>query len=312
MAHYTILTSKEITKFANAYSLGKIIKFYPMTRGYSTNYFIQNKTQKYILTICEEKTRQQTLNLTNLLIYLHKHHFQTNQVISSKDHEYVLEHNGKHVYLKKFLEGEIVKNPTIQFIEHLGTRIAQLHDIPCPDNIPTAFLYGLSYFDEVISSDIDHPYIEWLKNKLAYIEVLIPDQLPTGLIHGDIFPDNIIQKNGNLVAIIDFEEVSNSPLIFDLGMTITGLLTIDNKVDMSYLKALIKGYQKVKSLTPIEKKFLNLFCIYAAVTTSIWRFLYFHIRFPTPEKSTHHQQMVDIADKLYEMGNSKFMSNVFD
>ena len=312
MAHYTILTSKEITKFANVYSLGKIIKFYPMTGGYSTNYFIQNKTQKYILTICEEKTRQQTLTLTNLLIYLHKHHFQTNQVISSKDHEYVLEHNGKPVYLKKFLEGEIVKNPTIQFIEHLGTRIAQLHDIPCPDNIPTAFPYGLSYFDEVISSDIDHLYIEWLKNKLEYIEALIPDQLPTGLVHGDIFPDNIIQKNGNLVAIIDFEEVSNSPLIFDLGMAITGLLTIDNKVDMSYLKALIKGYQKVKSLTPIEKKFLNLFCIYAAVTTSIWRFLYFHIRFPNPEKSTHHQQMVDIADKLYEMGNSKFMSNVFD
>jgi len=312
MAHYTTLTSKEITKFAKVYSLGKIIKFYPMTGGYSTNYFIQNKTQKYILTICEDKTRQQILTLTNLLIYLHKHHFQTNQVISSKDHEYVLEHNGKPVYLKKFLEGGIVKRPTIQFIEHLGTRIAQLHDIPCPDNIPTAFPYGLSYFDEVISSDIDHPYIEWLKTKLEYIEALIPDQLPTGLVHGDIFPDNIIQKNGNLVAIIDFEEVSNYHLIFDLGMAITGLLTIDNIVDMSYPKALIKGYQKVKSLTPIEIKFLNLFCIYAAVTTSIWRFLYFHIRFPTPEKSTHHQQMVDIADKLYEMGNSKFMSNVFD
>ena len=311
MAHYTTLTSKEITKFAEVYSLGKIIKFYQMTGGYNTNYFIQNKTQKYILTICDEKTRQQTLTLTNLLIYLHKHHFQTNQVISTKDNEYVLEQNGNPVYLKKFLEGEIVKRPTIQFTEHLGSRIAHLHDIPCPDNVPTAYVQGLSYFDEVISSDIDHPYIEWLENKLEYIKALIPDQLPTGLIHSDIFPDNIIQKNGNLVAIIDFEEASNSHLIFDLGMAITGLLSMDNIVDMSYPKALIKGYQKVKSLTPIEKEFLNLFCIYTAVTTSIWRFLYFHIRFPTPEKSTHHQQMVDIADKLYEMGNSKFMSNVF-
>ncbi len=312
MAHYTTLTSKEITKFAEVYSLGKIIKFYQMTGGYNTNYFIQNKTQKYILTICDEKTRQQTLTLTNLLIYLHKHHFQTNQVISTKDNEYVLEHNGNPVYLKKFLEGEIVKRPTIQFTEHLGSRIAHLHDIPCPDNVPTAYVQGLSYFDEVISSDIDHPYIEWLKTKLEYIEAQIPDQLPTGLIHSDIFPDNIIQKNGHLVGIIDFEEVSNYYLIFDLGMAITGLLNIDNIVDMSYSKALIKGYQKVKALTPIEKEFLNLFCIYTAVATSIWRFLYFHIRFPTPEKSTHHQEMVDIADKLYEIGNSKFMRNVFD
>ncbi len=312
MAQLTILTSEEITKFANIYSLGKIIKFYPMTGGYSTNYFIQNKTQKYILTICEDNTRQQTLSLTNLLIYLDKHHFQTNQVISTKNREYVLEHNGKPVYLKKFLEGEIVKRPTKQFIEHLVTRIAQLHDIPCPDVIATGFPYGLLYVDEVISSDIDHPYIEWLKTKLKYLEASIPDQLPTGLVHGDIFPDNIIQKNGNLVAIIDFEEVSNYPLIFDLGTAITGLLAIDNTIDMSYPKALIKGYQKMKSLKSIEKKSLNLFCIYAAVNTSIWRFLQFHVRFPIPEKSTHHQQMVDIADKLYEMGNSKFMSYVFD
>lgn len=312
MAHYTILTSKEITKFANAYSLGKIIKFYPMSGGSSTNYFIQNKTQKYILTICEYTTRQQTLALTKLLIYLHKHHFQTNQVILSKDHEYVLEHNGKPVYLKKFLDGEIVKRPTIQFVEQLGRRIAQLHEIPCPDNIQTTSPYGLSYLDEVTSSDIDHPYIEWLKTKLEYIEALIPDQLPTGLVHGDIFPDNIIQKNGNLVAIIDFEDVSNYQLIFDLGMAITGLLTMDKIVDMSYPKALIKGYQEVKSLTPIEIKSLNLFCIYAAILTSIWRFRQSHIRFATYEKSTDHQQIVDIADKLYEMGNSEFMRIVFD
>ena len=312
MAYYTTLTSKEITKFAKVYSLGKIIKIYPMTGGYRTNYFVQNKTQKYILTICDYKTRQQTLTLTNLLIYLHKHHFQTKQVISSKDHEYVLEHNGKPVYLTTFLEGEIVKRPTLQFIEHLGSRIALLHDIPCPDNIPTSNPYGLSYLDEVTSSDIDHPYIEWLKTKLDYIEALIPDQLPTGLVHGDIFPDNIIQKNGNLVAIIDFEDVSNYHLIFDLGMAITGLLTLDKIVDMSYTKALIKGYQEVKSLTPIEIESLSLFCIYAAVTASIWRFRQSHIHFATYEKSTDHQQMVDIADKLYEMGNSKFMSIVFD
>lgn len=312
MVQYTILTSEEISKFADVYSLGKIDKFYPMTGGYNTNYILQTKTRKYVLTICEDKTRQQALILTNLLIYLNKHHFQTTQVISSKNHEYVLEHNGKPVYLKKFLEGGIVKRPTIRFIEHLGTSIAQLHDIPCPDGILTGFPYGLSYVDEVTCSDIDHPYIEWLKTKLNYIEASIPDQLPTGLVHGDIFPDNIIQKNGNLVAIIDFEEVSNYPLIFDLGMAITGLLAINNIVDMSYPKALIKGYRKVKSLKPIEKKALNLFCIYAAVVTSIWRFRQSYIRHPSPEKSTHHQQMVDIADKLYQMGNSKFMSNLFD
>lgn len=312
MAQLTILTSEEIAKFANIYSLGKINKFYPMTGGYSSNYFMQTKTQKYILTICEDKTMQQALTLTNLLIYLDKHHFRTTQVISSRNHEYVLEHKGKPVFLKKFLEGEIVKKPTIQFIEHLGTRIAQLHNIPCPDGIPIGFPYGLSYVDEVISSGIDHPYIKWLKTKLKYIEVSIPDQLPTGLVHGDIFPDNIIQKNGNLVTIIDFEEISNYPLIFDLGTAIIGLLAIDNIIDMSYSKALIKGYQKVKSLNSIEKKSLHLFCIFAAVNTSIWRFRQSHVHSPTPEKSTPHQQMVDIANKLYEMGNSKFMICVFD
>ena len=95
-------------------------------------------------------------------------------------------------------------------------------------------------------------------------------------------------------------------------MAITGLLTMDKIVNMNHIKTLIKGYQKVKPLSPIEIESLHLFCIYAAVTTTIWRFRQSHIRFATYEKSTDHQQVVDIADKLYEMGNSKFISKVFD
>ncbi len=312
MTLYTNLTSREIAEFAKTYSIGKVRNYYPMKRGYTnSNYFIQTNHQKYILTICEDKTPQQTRTLMNLLNHLHQHLFQSNQVIASKNDEYVLQYNDKPVYMKKFLEGEVVEKPTVQFIEHLGTRIAQLHNIKIPDDITTAFPYGLSYFAEITSIDLDHPYIEWLKTKSNYLHKSIPDQLPTGLVHGDIFPDNIIQKDGNLGAIIDFEEVSNYPFIFDLGMATTGIFADYNVIDLCFPKALVKGYQKVRMLEPLEKELLKLFTFYGAVATSFWRFRQFHIRFPTPEKSTHHQYMVDIADKLYEMDNNKFMGGVF-
>lgn len=310
---YTNLNSVEIEEISQEYSIGEIINYYPMSGGFTnSSYFIQTMKQKYILTISEDKTEQQVVMIANLLNHLQQHHFQTNEVIQSRNEEFVFLFNNKPIYLKKFLEGTIAEKPKVEFIEQLGTQIAKLNNIPVPDTIRSAHPYGLSYFDEVISTDLDHPYIEWLRTKSNYLQESIPDHLPKGLVHGDIFPDNLIQTEGNLKAIIDFEEFSKSPKIFDLGMATIGMFSDFDAIDMNIPRALIKGYQKVRLLDSLERQNLKLFIIYAPVATSFWRFRQFHILLPNLDKSRHYEQMVNFADSFFVMDNYKFMSEIFD
>ena len=134
MAQHTNLNSNEIAEFAKAFSIGIVNNYTRMTEGWTnSSYLIHTENGKYILTICDDKSKQQALTLTNLLNHLRQNHFRTNQVIASNNDEYVLQYEGKPVYLKKYLDGKIVKKPSLRFIEQLGNRIAQLHKIPVPD-----------------------------------------------------------------------------------------------------------------------------------------------------------------------------------
>ncbi len=81
-------------------------------------------------------------------------------------------------------------------------------------------------------------------------------------------------------------------------------------ISLHRAKALIKGYQQERELNQLEKNGIKLFTIYAATATSVWRFQQFNLKFPTLKKFNSYQQMVDIADSLFQIKNSDFMRQV--
>ncbi|MHA2028214.1 MAG: phosphotransferase, partial [Candidatus Kariarchaeaceae archaeon] len=249
--------------------------------------------------------------LACLLNHLEAHGYRTTRVIKNKNDNFVIDYNGRPVYLKEFLPGRIVSKPDLSLINDVGIAIAKLHEVPIPDGLPDSFPYGMKYFHEVINLKFSHPFQNWLKQKLSYLQDQILPEIPHGLVHGDVFGDNIIQKDGSLIAIIDFEEVSKSPFVFDIGMAIVGIFADNKNIELEKAKALVSGYQSVRSLTTLEKAQLKLFCIYGAVATAFWRFRQYHIRYPIPEKFNRHEQMVEIADTLIKMDNHEFVEKIF-
>lgn len=311
MVIYTELTAKEISKLANQFSLGSVIDFQTLKGGSTnSNYLLITEKGKHILTICEDKPHEQIQTLLELLQHLENHHFQTSKVIKLVNGDFLLEYDNKPVYLKSYLEGVVPEQLSLMSLEKLGKKIAKLHMIPILNSLPDTFPYGFIYFKEVTTSSYTHSYIDWLLQKSKYLEEHIPNDLPRGLVHGDIFTDNLLEDANGQIFILDFEEVSHSPLIFDIGMALVGVCSDNNKISLPMAKCLIKGYQQERELNQIEKNSIWLFTIYAAIATSFWRFRQFHLKIPSPEKFDRYKQMQDIADKLFQMNNSEFMRQV--
>jgi homoserine kinase type II len=311
MVVYTDLTEKEIANFGKLFNLGLVKEFYPLEGGFSnSNFLLIAEKGKFVLTICEEQTFEQVQPLMALLQHLEAHNFHTSKVLTSLSGEFLLEIHNKPVYLKSYIEGLVPKKLSLGSLEHLGKMIGKLHKIQIFDSIPDAYSYWSNYFPVVTSTSSSHPYMDWLNQKSQFFKEHLPNDLPRGLIHGDIFTENLVEGTHGQLIIIDFEAVSHSPFIFDIGMALIGVCLEKNNISLRKAKALINGYQQERELNQMEKNFIKKFTIYSATAVSAWRFQQIYLKSPTLTKYKNYQQMVDIADSLFQMKNSIFMKQV--
>ena len=158
---------------------------------------------------------------------------------------------------------------------------------------------------------INLEYEDWLAQRYKILKQKIPSGLPRGLIHGDVFYDNVLFDGKTFKALIDFEEACHYYKVFDLGMAVVGVCTEDLQVRLTKVRSLVDGYQNIRVLEEKEKESLQLFVEYAAIATSSWRFWKYNIDTPIAEKSDNHYEMANIAKEVRRIPKVKFMNTVF-
>lgn len=312
MASYTKIDLDDIKRIVSRYDLGQVSAFENLKGGQANSSFKLTTTAGFfVLSICDEKSFSEVGQLADLLRHLEEQGFPTTRVINASDGRLVTEHQGKPAFIKRYLEGSVPKEMKPKMLYRLGREIARLHQIEAPKGLPNRFAYGLKSFDEVIFSPADAEYRAWLKVKQAYLEQTISPDLPQGLIHGDIFYDNTLFKDDELVAIIDFEEACHYYKVFDLGMCAVGACNTNGLVDRKKTRILVDGYQSFGRLEPAEKEQLQAFVIYGAVATSFWRFRQYNLILPDSANSRTYLKMNAIADQIHQMPPEKFYRDVF-
>ncbi|MCH7784807.1 MAG: homoserine kinase [Bacteroidetes bacterium] len=312
MAIYTKIEASDLEKIVVPYQI-EVVDFTPIDGGNAnSNYHIRAKEGEYMLTIAEEKSLQQVQNLATLLQWLGEHHFSTSQVHASITGEIVTQYAEKPILVKKWIYGTVHENFSADELRQIGNSMAQLHQIPVPHYLPKLHPYGYQVFSTVIDKRLDTEYEYWLKERLQFLEKNLPENLPRGLVHGDIFFDNVLFENNKIKAIIDFEEACNYYFIFDLGMGVLGLCRTDGKIDLAKTRALIKGYEQVRSLDFLEKDSLQLFIEYGAIATSWWRFWKYNIHSPSLNLGDKHWEMVQVAKEVEILNKEHFLSIVFE
>tara|TARA_B100001250_G_scaffold354477_1_gene328359 strand:+ start:3579 stop:4505 length:927 start_codon:yes stop_codon:yes gene_type:complete len=181
-------------------------------------------------------------------------------------------------------------------LRSLGGVLSRMSSIPHADCFPRDFRMGFSLFDEVIDWQTSHgkvSFVDLLSSEASEIKIGIPENLPMGVLHGDLFPDNVIGCDGDVMAILDLEEAWIGPRVFDLVMAFVGFGWNGGEPSERRWRALVDGYQKVSRISSEEIEALPILYRYATLSIACWRFWKHNISVPDDLLSGRYLEMVD-------------------
>ena len=182
-------------------------------------------------------------------------------------------------------------------LRSLGEVLCRMSSIPAADCFPESYRMGFDLFDEVISLSsgmgVPDPFVEMLSSQIDGIRRDFPSDLPMGILHGDLFPDNVIGRGGRVSAILDLEEAWIGPMAFDLAMACVGFGWDGTVPVWGRWKALFDGYQSVRKLTHEEVFSLPFLHHFATLSIAAWRFWKHNLSEPDEFLSDRYVEMVD-------------------
>jgi len=274
---------------------------YPLEGGWdNTNLHLELEDgSSYVLKAWYANTVEEVGRVIARHIHLAKNGIQTTVPVILTDGAYVAVKDGFAWTLLPYVSGGILGLDE-DSIRSLGETQARMHLIPGEDCFPTSYRMGFELFEEVVSLSsrlgVSDPFVEMLSSRVAYIRSEFPVDLPIGVLHGDLFPDNVIGSGGQVSAILDLEEAWIGPMAFDLAMACVGFGWDGNVPAWDRWKALFDGYQSVRRLTQDEIDSFPFLHHFATLSIAAWRFWKHNLSEPDEILSERYVEMVDRLD----------------
>ena len=311
MAVYSLLQDSDIREIAGSYGL-TMVDYEPIAAGAgNSNYLVRAQQASYVLTVFEDTTLALTVEHGRLLSLLKEYAFPSPRPLLAVNGKMAIMNKTGPVMMKEYVVGEVYRYPDNTMLHQLGRAMAKLHQVPYPGFLSKKQPYGVQKFSSIQGQEIDTEYEVWIAKRLPYLEQQRPQGLPRGLTHGDMFCDNVLFEGTRLKAILDFEDATYEDKVFDLGMGVVGLCTRGHRVVPEKARALVKGYEQMRELEEEEKRALQLYVEYAAVTISCWRYWKYHVDAPSVENADKHWQMVRVAEGVQDIPKARFLEMVF-
>lgn len=274
MAVYTHVSDDDVRAFLSAYDLPPLLAAKGIAEGTeNSNYLLVTAREPYILTLYEKRVNADDLPFfIALMRHLSDKGLICPQPVMAKDGEALRELCGRKAALTSFLPGASVKNIKPPHCQELGRALAQLHlagaDFPqIRPNALTLSGWGDLFADiaprvETIAAGLSAS----IGDELSYLSAHWPEDLPKGIIHADLFPDNVFFIEGQLSGLIDFYFACTDFLAYDLAICINAWC-FEDQVAFNFTKAraLLKGYQEMRVLTAAELQALPVLCRGAAL-----------------------------------------------
>ena len=247
MSVYTNIEYHELDEFLKSYSLGDLLSYEGINAGIeNTNYFVTTENGAFVLTIFEEIGFENLPFYLNFMAHLSDHGMPTAHPIADLHGKYVRELKNKPTAIVRRLEGNNVLSPTPNHCIAVGHSLAHLHVIGDSFNGQLENPRGLDWSERTVNrvlNKLSNENQELLKHEIQYRQQSLPTNIPQGVIHADLFRDNVMFKGHALTGIIDFYYACNDFLLYDLAITINDWCSLENgELDTSLYTALIDAY----------------------------------------------------------------------
>ncbi len=288
MAVYTVLDKRELAEVVEDHGLVKLLAAHGVAAGsVNTTYLLETARGKHLLRVDEVKGELEVKRELDLLLFLRKHGFPCPQPIA--------DHYDGHV-----LRAERISAAQL---ENIGRMLADLHTIgkSYKKGIENRFsfervarLYGEvrgrlpTYFKRIVRT---------LDDEVDYLQNYLETKLPKGIIHGDLFHDNLIVKGDKVVAVLDFEAASRGKFIFDLATAVNALCFDGEGYSLKRFEPLIAGYESLRALSLAEWDAFPNELRFSALRFTVTRLRDFFLN-PVDEQVRVHKDFREFYERL--------------
>lgn len=269
MAVYTEIPDVELVEYLKQYDIGELHSLKGIAEGVeNSNYLLSTDAGMHILTLYEKRVNVDDLPFfLGLMEHLAKNGLECPQPIALNDGKQLSTLAGRPSAIISYLDGNSIRRPSTSHCRQLGEVLAQMHlagegfVIKRPNALTVDNWRPLYEMSGNGSDTVASGLSKLIEDELTYLEANWPKDLKTGVIHADLFPDNVFFLKDKLSGIIDFYFACNDVLAFDIAICINAwCFEPDHSFNVTKAQAMLKGYNSVRPITEDEYQALPILC----------------------------------------------------
>lgn len=259
MSVFTSVSIQQLQAWLQDYTVGEVVELKGISAGITnTNYFVTTTKNRYVLTLFEHNTMDELPYFIDLMSHLSTHGVPCPQPIANRSGVSLHMLNGKPAVLISCLKGQDIKEPGVKHCAEVGAVLAKMH------------IAGQSFATQIdhrnprdaawraktaqlVMAHLPQEDQQLLADTLAFQAALDTAQLPKGVIHADLFRDNVLFDGDKIGGLIDFYYACHDVLAYDLAIAVNDwCVQADGALDAPRLNAMLDAYQAVRPFNQAE------------------------------------------------------------
>src|ERR1700689_2321853 len=285
MAVYTDVAADELAEFLERYDIGELLSYKGIAEGVENSNFLLHTTSGYfILTLYEKRVAKNELPFfLGLMTHLASRGIICPEPLTNKNGEALSTLAGRPAVIINFLEGIWPRKPNAAHCAGVGQALAKMHlagaDFPMSRANALSVSGWRPLFEAAASraDEVQHGLPDFIGAELAHLEGNIwPRDLPQGVIHADLFPDNVFFLGEQVSGIIDFTFACNDMLAYDVAICLNAwCFESDCSFNVTKARAFLGAYGRARKLSDAEQRALPLLARGAALRFLLTRLVDF-------------------------------------
>jgi homoserine kinase type II len=261
VAVYTDITEDDLKWFLTEYDVGTLLSYKGIAEGVeNSNFLLHTSREPLILTLYEKRVERSDLPFfLGLMQHLASRGLNCPLPLPRKDGALLGQLSGRPAALISFLEGMWLRKPEPRHCREVGKALAELHiagegfELRRDNALSIDGWRPLWEKSEARADEVEPGLQDEIGNELAFLSAHWPKDLPAGVIHADLFPDNVFFLGDTLSGLIDFYFASNDLLAYDVSICLNAwCFEKDGAYNITKGMAMLEGYQSARPLNPAE------------------------------------------------------------